>query len=439
MAAVKRLVTVIAAACVLSTGCTYARQEPGLFRNSASQSPTTERSAPPAPTNPALPVAAEAEWTTAEGLQINTRFAIHAVRRLADATVVDWSVTPLSAAGYAPGDRLPSWVDLGLSRTSEGDVNMFLLDPTGEKVYRTLSHQSRRLFNRCLCTPLWLAQQGLRIGETRILQATFPPLPNALSFIDVDLINFAPFVHVPVTPIDQVPTASHPTDLTRPPSAALSTLAQQVFRYRQEPRRVQSIAIDRIVVAPGRTSLELTITSVTDQSTFILEPALSPIGGILPDNVDVLNPDVVSGPMIRPHGVQAAKPTRVSWQTTAVAGRKAYECLCSQLGLWAGSLRREGGQASVASNYPALPAGTRAVDVILPGVATLSDIPVIEADDSAAQLGPPTPYAGDTWTYSSDDPPRGWTTAQWPTPLPDADQLKNYRFFIESLTSLPGW
>lgn len=439
MAAVKRLVTVIAAACVLSTGCTYARQEPGLFRNSASQSPTTERSAPPAPTNPALPVAAEAEWTTAEGLQINTRFAIHAVRRLADATVVDWSVTPLSAPGYGPGDRLPSWVDLGLSRTSEGDVNMFLLDPTGEKVYRTLSHQSRRLFNRCLCTPLWLAQQGLRIGETRILQATFPPLPNALRFIDVDLINFAPFVHVPVTPIDQVPTASHPTDLTRPPSAALSTLAQQVFRYRQEPRRVQSIAIDRIVVAPGRTSLELTITSVTDQSTFILEPALSPIGGILPDNVDVLNPDVVSGPMIRPHGVQAAKPTRVSWQTTAVAGRKAYECLCSQLGLWAGSLRREGGQASVASNYPALPAGTRAVDVILPGVATLSDIPVIEADDSAAQLGPPTPYAGDTWTYSSDDPPRGWTTAQWPTPLPDADQLKNYRFFIESLTSLPGW
>jgi hypothetical protein len=330
-------------------------------------------------------------------------------------------------------------VDLGLSRTSEGDVNMFLLDPTGRKVYRTLSHQSRRLFNRCLCTPLWLAQQGLRIGETRILQATFPPLPNALSFIDVDLINFTPFVHVPVTPIDEVPTASHPTDLTRPPRAALTTLAQQVFRYRQEPRRVQSIAVDRIVVAPGRTSLELTITSVTDQSTFILEPALSPIGGILPDNVDVLNPDVVSGPMIRPHGVQAAKPTRVSWQTTAVAGRKAYECLCSQLGLWAGSLRREGGQASVASNYPALPAGTRTVDVILPGVATLSDIPVIEADDSAAQLGPPTPYAGDTWTYSSDDPPRGWTTAQWPTPLPDADQLKNYRFFIESLTSLPRW
>jgi hypothetical protein len=438
VAAVQRLVTVVAAACLFMSGCSYAKQEPGLFRNNASQSPTTSRSAPPAPTNPKLPVAAEAEWTTAEGLRITTRFALHAVRRLADATVVDWSVTPLSAPGYARGDRLPSWTDLGLSRTSEGDVNMFLLDPSG-KVYRTLSHQSRRLFNRCLCTPLWLVQQGLRMGETRILQATFPPLPAALDFIDVDLINLTPFAHVPVTPIGQVPTAPHPTNLARPPSAVRPTLGQQVFRYRQEPGRVQSIAIDRVVVAPGRTSLELTIKSVTDQSTFILEPALSPIGGIFPDRVDVLNRDVVSGPMIRPHGDVAAKPTRVSWLTTAVANRKAYECLCSQLGLWAGSLRREGGQASVASNYPALPAGTRAVDVILPGVATLSDIPVVEAADSAPQLGPPKPHTADTWIYYSDDPPHGWTTAQWPTPLPDSDQLKDYRFFIENLTPLPGW
>jgi hypothetical protein len=384
-------------------------------------------------------VAAEAEWMTAEGLQISTRFAIHAVRRLRAATVVDWSVTPLSAPDYAPGDRLPSWVDLGLSRTSEGDVNMFLMDPGSGKVYRTLSHQSRRLFNRCLCTPLWLAQQGLRVGETRMLQATFPPLPAALNFIDVDLINLTPFVHVPVTPIGQVPTAPHPTDLARPPQAVRSPLAQRVVRYRQQPRRIQYIAVERVVAAPGRTSLELTIKSVTDQSTFILQPALSPIGGVLPDGVDVLNPDVVSGPMIRPHGDPAAKPLKVSWLTTAVAGRKAYECLCSPLGLWAGSLRREGGQANVASNYPALPAGTRTVDVILPDVATLSDIPIVEAGDSAPQLGPPKPYAGDAWTYYSDDPPRGWTTAEWPTPLPDEDQLRDYRFFIENLTRLPGW
>jgi hypothetical protein len=436
----KRLAAVIAAACVLSTGCTYSTEEPGLFRTGTSQSPTIEKTEPPPEaTNPNLPVAAEAEWTTAEGLNISTRFAIHAVRRLQDATVVDWSVTPLSAPGYARGADLPSWVDIGLSRSSEGDVNMFLVDPPGGKVYRTLSHQSRRLFNRCLCTPLWLAQQGLRIGETRLLQATFPPLPETLGFIDVDMINLAPFVHIPVTPIGEVPTALHPTDLARPPAGARATLGQQVFRYRQEPQRVQSISIDRVVAAPDGTSLELTIKSVTDQSTFILEPAMSPIGGILPENVDVLDPDVVSGPMIRPAGIPAAKPLRVSWMTAAVAGRRAYECLCSSLGLWAGSLRRQGGQASVASNFPALPTGTQAVDVILPGVATLPGIPVVNAADLATRLGPPKVSAGDTWSYFSDDPPRGWTTAQWPTPLPEPDQLKNYRFFIESITQLPGW
>jgi hypothetical protein len=436
----KRLAAVIAAACVLSTGCTYSTEEPGLFRTGTSQSPTIEKTEPPPEaTNPNLPVAAEAEWTTAEGLNISTRFAIHAVRRLQDATVVDWSVTPLSAPGYARGADLPSWVDIGLSRSSEGDVNIFLVDPPGGKVYRTLSHQSRRLFNRCLCTPLWLAQQGLRIGETRLLQATFPPLPETLGFIDVDMINLAPFVHIPVTPIGEVPTALHPTDLARPPAGARATLGQQVFRYRQEPQRVQSISIDRVVAAPDGTSLELTIKSVTDQSTFILEPAMSPIGGILPENVDVLDPDVVSGPMIRPAGIPAAKPLRVSWMTAAVAGRRAYECLCSSLGLWAGSLRRQGGQASVASNFPALPTGTQAVDVILPGVATLPGIPVVNAPDLATRLGPPKVSSGDTWSYFSDDPPRGWTTAQWPTPLPEPDQLKNYRFFIESITQLPGW
>jgi hypothetical protein len=438
VAAIRRLIGVIGVAAVLSAGCTYAKEEPGLFENRATQSPSVENT-PPAPTNPELPVAAEAEWTTAEGLHISIRFAIHAVRRIQGATVVDWSVTPLNSPGYGRGDRVPSWADIGLSRSSEGDINMFLLDPADGKAYRTLSHESRRLFRRCLCTPLWLAQQGLRIGETRLLQATFPPLPESLDFVDVDLINMTPFPHVPVTPIGHVPTAPHPTDLARPPAAGRQALAQQQFRYQREPRRVQSIAIDRVVAAPGRTSLEWTIRSVTDQSIFILEPALSPIGGILPDDVDVFDRDVVSGPMIRPHGLPAAKPLRVSWMTAAVSGRKAYECLCSPLGLWAGSLRRDGGQASVAGNYPALPSGTRAVDVILPGVGTLPDIPVVDAEDSAPELGPSKPHTAATWIYYSGDPPRGWTTEEWPTPLPDPDQLQDYRFFIENITRLPGW
>src|SRR4030095_14981495 len=110
MAAMRRLVAVVAVACVLSGGCTYAKEEPGLFRNEATSSPTIETRLPPPPPNPDLPVAAEAEWITAEGLQISTRFAIHAVRRLEVGTVVDWSVTPLSTPRYAPGETLTSCV-----------------------------------------------------------------------------------------------------------------------------------------------------------------------------------------------------------------------------------------------------------------------------------------------------------------------------------------
>ena len=114
-----------------------------------------------------------------------------------------------------------------------------------------------------------------------------------------------------MTPIGRVPTALHPTDLVRPPGAR-PILGQRVFRYRQLPHRVQSITIDRVVKAPGRTSVEWTIKSITDQSTFILEPAPSPIGGVHPDGVDVLNRDVVSGPQIKPEGLPPAKALRVS-------------------------------------------------------------------------------------------------------------------------------
>src|SRR4029453_12142681 len=126
------------AATLLSGGCTYAKEEPGLFRGRATSSPATETLQPPVPTNPELPAAAEPERTTAEGLQTRTRFAIHAIRRFEVGTVVDWSVTPLSAPRYAPGEKLPSWVDLGLSRSSEGDVNIFLIARAREKIYGTL-------------------------------------------------------------------------------------------------------------------------------------------------------------------------------------------------------------------------------------------------------------------------------------------------------------
>ena len=78
-------------------------------------------------------------------------------------------------------------------------------------------------------------------------------------------------------------------------------------------------------------------------------------------------------------------------------------------------------------------------EITLKAAGSIPCVPVVDAADSAPRLGPPEPYAGETWTYYSDDPPRGWTTTDWPTPLPDPVQLKNYRFFVEQLTQIPGW
>src|SRR5512133_3253883 len=111
-----RSLAALCALMVLLAGCTYSEREPGLFRQSAPQiSETSEpQRLPSRKTNPALPVAGEAIWTTAEGLRVTVRFAVHAIRRIEGATVLDWSVTPLRAPGLQTGDRLPSRLDLGL-------------------------------------------------------------------------------------------------------------------------------------------------------------------------------------------------------------------------------------------------------------------------------------------------------------------------------------
>lgn len=429
------------------TGCSYSREEPGLFAAS-SPSPTesserplpspieSSERPPPEPTDPNLPVLAEAEWTTAEGAAVSVRFAVHAIRRVEGATVVDWSVTPLSAPGFGLGADLPSWTDLGMGRVSDGDLNLFLLDPAGGHVYRPLSHRSRRLFNRCLCTPLWRVQQNLRVGETRLLQAAFPALPASVAFVDVDLINLPPLVHLPVTPQGQVPTATAPTDLARPRENRSATAAERVFRNRWQPRQVQSIRIDRIVSSAGHTAMQWSITSLRDQGTNRPRGATDPVSLPPPQGVELLNDDPVDGPSLRTADGRVTR--RVLWMTGRVVGRPAYECLCSELGLWASSLRREDGRATVASIFPPLPPGTAAVDVVLPGVGLIRDVAVETAPDAASRVGPPAPAEVQRWTYRNDDPPAGWPTYRWPTPLPAPDQLENYRSVTEDVVPRPA-
>ena len=178
---------------------------------------------PPQQTNPELPVVGEAIWVSGGQLPVTFRLAVHAVRRVERATVLDWSVTPVEASGFEFGDDLPG-IDLGLSRASRSDVNVILLDPGTGQVYQPLTHRSRQLFNHCLCTPPWVIQQDLRIGQTRLLQIAYPELPPDVEYIDVGLATVPPFApcsgdSARVRPHGQVGTPISPGPPERRPQA----------------------------------------------------------------------------------------------------------------------------------------------------------------------------------------------------------------------------
>src|SRR5215211_2520004 len=429
-----RLPGIICAIAIALSSCTYTEQEPGLFRQTDPQtSETTEPDRlPPRKTNPALPVAGEAIWTTAEGLRVTVRFAVHAIRRIERATVLDWSVTPLSAPDLRTGDQVPSWVDLGLARQSEGDVNIVLIDAKARRTYRPLSHVSRAQFNRCLCSPMWTSQLSLRVGQTKMLQLTFPRLPAEVSFLDVSLANVATFWHVPVYPLGQAPVASKRTDLSRDANEIRPASEPLEFSYPGGEGR-QTIQIRRIVASPNSTSVEWTIHSITDQPSISLLAYGPPISATLPDGVFVANPASASGPQIRPSTPDRGLALKARWITNSIHGQRFYECLCTNIGIWAASLRRAGGTATVTTTFPPLPDGTTKVDVTLPGVATLQKLPLVSAPDSAATRAYPVRNLTRYWMYEVNGPPSGWSTYDWPTPTPDPVQLRSYNSFVEKI------
>jgi len=439
VAAMRRLAAWACTVAMVASGCSYAEREPGLF---PTRVPTTSEAPPPRakflpkPTNPSLPVVGEAIWVSGGRLPVTFRFAVHAVRRLEGATVLDWSVTPLRARGFAFGDDLPG-VDLGLTRDSRSDVNIALLDPLSERVFQPLSHTSRQLFNHCLCTPPWVIQQDLRIGETRLMQIAYPELPATLTHVDVSLVTLAPFVHVPVSPIGTAPVARQPTNLARSADRRAAVTTPLPFRYADEPLRRQSIQIDRVVAAPGRTAVQWTLRSVTDQNISQLRPFGPPVSSPPPEDVYVLNTSPASGPLISLTTDRGQERWPTLWVVTEVYRQTAYECLCTELGLWSSGLRDAGGAVQLTGNYPGLPPGTPEVDIVLPGFGSFRRVPVVAAPDSAAAVRPPMVAQTGQWSYLVEDPPRGWSTTDWPTDLPDPAQLGDYQSAVERIGPLP--
>ena len=417
-------------ACVLLTGlgaCSWSAQEPGLFRTPSSTPSPGSSPVPevPGPTDPRLPVVGEALWTTADGTGVTVRLAVHAVRRTTEATVLDWSVTPLAGPGRRPGEPVPAGTDLGLARSLEGEQNIALLDPRIDRAYRPLANVSAEHFSRCLCTPLFAVLPGLRFGDTRVLQLAFPPLSSGTFRIDVAFPNVAVVPGVPVTPVGGTPVADAPTDLTRPAVVGNPVTGAKTWTAPDRGRRQQTVVVNRVVATSGLTSIAWTLHSVDDQDETSGSPG-PPTSAPLPDGVRILTDVPASGPQLRVVTGRSVTTTGVRWTTATFSGLPTYECLCSGLGLWSKGLRYGGGSAQLVTQVGPLPPGTSRVDVLFPGLDAFTDVSVTWVDDVAGQVQTVAPGTDATWTYDEADPPRGWSTQDWPTPLPAPAQVGDY-------------
>lgn len=421
----------VAAALLVVVGCTYSEREPGLLDRDTSQptvGPASSKS-PPAATplpvpNPELPVAGEAVWTSADGLDVQVRFAVHAVRRVDAGTVLDWSVTPIRASNLRPGDAVRDSVDLGLSRRWESSANVFLVDARRRTVYRPLLRAPDSDY--CLCTPIWLSQRSLRIGVTTLLQVAFPELPDALRTVDVDIPTVPQFWRVPVTPVGQVPLANRPTDLTRPAEVHPRVARSDMFRYGAS-EQVFRVRVHRVIAGGTFTSLEWAIVSVTGGDG-VEAASAPPFASADAATVTAHNPVAASGPVLHVDGDGTILQARVV--TNRLTSREADECLCTDLRSSAAVLRQPDKVATVVTNYPALPKGTQQVKVVFDGLDPMN-VTVTPASDATINTAGPVPTNPKFWQLQRNNPQTGWQSGEWPTPVPTRAQLEGYTATVD--------
>jgi hypothetical protein len=425
------LATLLGIACLVS-GCSYDAAEPGLFSRSVSEEttapplrPITPNRTLPSP-NPDLPVVGESIWTSVDGLNITMRFAVHAIRRIEGATVLDWSVTPLHGAGLRPRDPLPTTVDLGLNRPGERYPNIVLVDATRAQIYRPLT--SKIWESQCLCTPLTVVQRTLRLGYTRLLQVAFPALPDGLTNVDVQLATVPPFWHVPVTPVGMLPLATYPTDLARPAEPTPVIGSTRPFSYGPAGQRYL-IMVNAVYTSSSFTTIAWTILSM-EPGRGLQAASRPPLADAAPPH-RAYNPISAGGPQIK---VGAGRSVwRARLVTTKLAGHGALECLCSDLRFGTTALRRTGQQMRVITNLPPLPAGTSRVDVVLPGLATFTNLTITPVPDSTFRSAGPAVRRTSFWTYQAEQQHPGWRSREWPTPSPRTDQLRAFRATVDNI------
>ena len=87
-------------------------------------------------------------------------------------------------------------------------------------------------------------------------------MPDALRTVDVNIPTVPQFWRVPVTPVDQIPVAGGPTDLTRPAEVHPWVARSDMFRYGAS-EQVFRVRVQRVIAGGTFTSLEWAIVSVT--------------------------------------------------------------------------------------------------------------------------------------------------------------------------------
>jgi outer membrane protein OmpA-like peptidoglycan-associated protein len=372
----------------------------------------------------------------------DVRVAIHGVRRVDGATVLDWSVTPLASDTAKAGDKVDQPLDIDVDPGFDNSNALQLVDTAGKKVYRPLDNDDQvapgdHQVAGCLCVPWFMVKGDLTVGKTRLMQAAFPELPAGLDKITVSIRNQPLASDAPVAPIGEVLTGKG-IDLNAkaddlPQAAPAASFTYPVGDSLDKPAQAMSLTINQVIAGPSGTSLVYTVKADA------AGPGLNSFGG-RPIN----DPEVVqygtsvfdlasSGPAIAAAGAEGrlTRPWFASMkQKTEIPPGAAEnfawrECLCSTTQFYGKILETAGRSITLIEHMPALPSGTSTVDVVFPdkSLPTVKGVKVTEAPEVASKF---KKADVGTWTYGSvetDDLPKGWNLNKWPTPVPDAASI----------------
>ena len=363
---------------------------------------------------------------------VTVRFAVHAVRRIRGRHRARLVGHPAGQRpGFEPGD------DAAVGDRSRADP------AAGRRVRprRCSTRPAQRAYRplqppvpparstTASAPPLWLLQQTLRFGETRLLQVAFPPLPAALGVRrrqPAHRRRRSCTCRSPRRPGADRP-AGRPT-WPAPARPAPGELRADQFRYPDEPARRQSVRVDRVVAAPGGPRSSGPLRSLDDQDSASAcarsarrRRAPAARGRRRGQHQPGQRSPAPAG---RPRGRERSR--RAGSTDDLTASRATSACAPSSA---CGPARcaTPAAAAQVAGHYPALPAGTRtgrrrAARRRRASAACRSR----RADGrrGRARAVPPVPRPTGRWPYASTTRRRGLVhRATGPPPCPTRSQL----------------